>query len=245
MIAIQKFLSRVARKLSSISADLSRTFYQTPDEVRKAAWFSAGVEMTLRLDYDLDADSVVFDVGGYEGQWASDIFSKYGCTVHVFEPVKPFAEKIAQRFERNPKIHCHAIGLAGETKKLTIFVEAYASSVFKGGKQREEIALVDAVSFIEEHDLRRIDLLKVNIEGGEYELLDRLIDTGCIGRIVDLQVQFHDFVPEAEVRMQRLQEKLRATHHPTYQYPFIWENWHLNTPVTAKTESLVPVATAV
>ena len=31
----------------------------------------------LRLDYNLNENSVVFDLGGYEVQWASDIFSKY------------------------------------------------------------------------------------------------------------------------------------------------------------------------
>jgi hypothetical protein len=39
------------------------------------------------LEYDLNADSVCIDIGGYEGQWASDIFGRYGCTIHVFEPV--------------------------------------------------------------------------------------------------------------------------------------------------------------
>jgi hypothetical protein len=40
---------------------------------------------------------MVFDVGGYEGQWSSDIFSKYVCHIHIFEPVPEYAEQIASR----------------------------------------------------------------------------------------------------------------------------------------------------
>jgi hypothetical protein len=40
---------------------------------------------------------MVFDVGGYEGQWSSDIFSKYVCHIHIFEPVPEYADQIASR----------------------------------------------------------------------------------------------------------------------------------------------------
>ena len=70
--------------------------------------------------------------------------------------------------------------------------------------------------------------MKINIEGGEYDLLDRLITTGLVGKIDNIQVQFHEFVPNAKERMQNIQKKLSKTHTPTYQYEFIWENWKRN-----------------
>lgn len=36
------------------------------------AWKKNKGYQTHRLDYDLDEDSLVFDAGGYEGQWTSD-----------------------------------------------------------------------------------------------------------------------------------------------------------------------------
>lgn len=241
---VRKFLSRVARKVAAVSSWASRALYQTPDETRKAIWFRDGAEATLRLDYDLTAESIVFDVGGYEGHWASDLFSKYLCNIHVFEPVRAFDAKISERFARNPKIVCHPFGLAGETKKLTITVDAYASSVFKGVGQSEEIELVDIAQFVEQSSIRKIDLLKVNIEGGEYELLDRLITTGLIERVVDLQVQFHDFVPDAESRMKALQERVSVTHETTYQYPFVWENWRRKTALVAPDVAIATASSA-
>ena len=33
---------------------------------------------------DLNEKSVVFDIGGYNGQWTSEIFSKYCCAFSIF-----------------------------------------------------------------------------------------------------------------------------------------------------------------
>ena len=70
--------------------------------------------------------------------------------------------------------------------------------------------------------------MKINIEGGEYELLEYLLDTGLATQIINYQVQFHDFVPDAEARMTAIRERLSQTHTLTYQYEFVWGNWRFN-----------------
>jgi len=60
---------------------------------------------------------------------------------------------------------------------------------------------------------------------GEYELLEKLIETGLIGIFENVQVQFHDVAPDSHSRMERIQKALGKTHTPTYQYEFVWENW--------------------
>ena len=99
------------------------------------------------------------------------------------------------------------------------------SSVFKPGQEIQQIQLVRAADFIQQNDISTIDLIKINIEGCEYDLLDHLIESGISGDIVNIQVQFHPFVPDAETRMKRIQDQLSRTHRLTYQYPFVWENW--------------------
>lgn len=84
-----------------------------------------------------------------------------------------------------------------------------------------------ACDFFEENSIQRIDLMKINIEGAEYDLLDHLIQSGIVLRIKNIQVQFHDFVLDAERRMRCIQAGLACTHELTYQYPFVWENWRL------------------
>jgi FkbM family methyltransferase len=189
-------------------------------------WFEVRGDKTLRLNYDLNPDSLVVDVGGYEGQWASDIFSKYGCTIHVFEPVMDFASRIEERFSNNRRIIVHKCGLSDENLVTEIAVDKDSSSIYRQGNDARKIRLVKAIDFIRENHIARIDLMKINVEGGEYDLLDHLIDSGFVRHINDIQVQFHEFVPNAELRMTRIQKRLKETHFLTYQYPFVWENWH-------------------
>jgi FkbM family methyltransferase len=191
---------------------------------RVAPWFGDRGDETLRLDYPLTAASVVIDAGGYEGQWSADIVGRYGCTVYCYEPLTEFADAISRRFADEPRVHVYAAGLAAESRMDVIHVAADATSVFGAGRP-VEIRLIGVADAFRELAVDRVDLLKINIEGGEYELCEQLIATGLIERVVDLQVQFHDFVPAAQRRRDRIRRALAATHTVQYDYPFTWEGW--------------------
>ncbi|HSA06008.1 MAG TPA: FkbM family methyltransferase [Candidatus Gastranaerophilales bacterium] len=194
---------------------------------RCAPWFQINGDKTLRIDYDLNENSVVFDMEGYHGDWTADIFCKYGCFIHIFEPVQKFTDIIQTRFSNNNKIIAHNYGLAEDDKFISITMDEDASSTIKSSENTEEVKLVDTLKFFNEFNIEQIDLMKINIEGGEYDLLEYLIKTGLILKIKNIQVQFHSFVPNAEERMKNIQEKLSETHELTYQYEFVWENWRL------------------
>jgi len=171
---------------------------------------------------------VVLDVGGFEGQWASDIFGMYLCNVHVFEPVREHFESISRRFQRNKSIHIYPFGLGASHRKESIAVAGDASSFMRAqANEAELVEIVAASEFFDERFPGMIDLMKINIEGAEYELLEHLIGHGIIARLKNVQVQFHDFVPHAVERMREIQKVLGVTHKLTYQYPFIWENWRI------------------
>lgn len=192
---------------------------------RVAPWHLINGDKTLRLNYDLSADSIVFDIGAFEGSWSSDIFSMYTCQIYAFEPVKQFYEALIKKFAKNSKIKIYPFGLSGKSYQAEISVAAESSSVFKAGFVKESIRLVDIAQFINDQGISHIDLMKINIEGAEYDLLDRLIDANLISSIDNLQIQFHDFVPDAELKVKKLREQLAKTHQLTYQYDFVWENW--------------------
>ena len=223
---MQLFISKILNKLGWQLVKASKLFYVSSQEKRCIPWFSDNGDKTLRLDYPLNENSVVFDLGGYEGQWASDIFSKYCCFIHVFEPVEKFANQIQHRFAKNKKIFVHQFGLSDANKKLEIFIDGDSSSSFKTKDNNGQyIELIRAMDFVKKHEISIVHLMKINIEGGEYDLLEHLLESGFISNITNIQVQFHDFVPNAEKRMNKIQHELSKTHFLTYQYPFVWENW--------------------
>ena len=191
------------------------------------AWVRDCGDRILRLNYDLNGESLILDVGGYRGQWASDIFSMYLCTIHIFEPVSAFAEGIVKRFSKNPKIVVHKVGLSNKTRRAMISCEEDGSSTLKRETRTEEVVLVKASDFLQNIGIESVDLLKINIEGGEYDLLEHLLAVGFVGHCRNIQVQFHDLIPDASRRMRSIEEQLARTHYLTYQYPFVWENWRL------------------
>ena len=217
-------------KAGSLLVRVGQRMRGSPEHSRTMAWFRDRGDSTLRLHYDLDERSVVLDVGGYEGQWASDVYSMYCCTIHIFEPVAEFADSIRERFSRNPEIFVHSVGLSNEATTAEISVDRDNSSVYKRGGDTRVGRLVRASSFMRDHGIDRVDLMKINIEGGEYALLEDLLASGFVRKVGNIQVQFHDFVPNAELRMRAIQEELQNTHRLTYQYPFVWENWELQQP---------------
>jgi FkbM family methyltransferase len=179
---------------------------------------------TYRLDYPLDSTSVVVDVGGYKGQYASDVFGRFCCQVHIYEPVVAFAHGISERFAQNPNVRVHAYGLAGSARTERLAVRGDETSALNpeptGTEQIELKAAPDELRAI-----GRVDLLKLNIEGLEYEVLDSLLGAGLLPSIRFLQVQFHDFAPDAENRRERIRTQLGDSHVLAWDFPFVWESW--------------------
>ena len=223
-------ISHGLSRVGSLFQQASNKIHVTSHEMRVQSWFDIDGDKTLRLDYDtLGSDSIVFDLGGYEGQWTSDIFSKYCCNIHIFEPVPSCCSIIRRRFAHNQKIFVYDFGLSSTTNTAMINVAADKSSVFYGpNTEKLSINLVSISDFLRQSKISQVDLAKINVEGSEYDILEDLIASHRIQDFINIQVQFHNFVPDAEDRMRRIQEQLKKTHRLTYQYVFVWENWQLN-----------------
>ncbi len=197
----------------------------TLKELAHARWVTDCGDNTLRVNYAIQPSEIVIDLGGYEGQWASDIYARYLCTVHIVEPVAAYAANIRSRFKQNKQIHLHQCALGGRSGSLMVSVSGDASSAFKESGHTEFAPMFAFSDWVQNIGVDEIALLKINIEGGEYELMDHLISSGVVNRIRDIQIQFHDFVTDSDARMKRIQEGLESSHRLTYQYPYVWENW--------------------
>ncbi len=194
--------------------------------VRK--WLGMNGDKTLRLDYDLNEDSIVIDGGGYVGQWASDIYDKYKCTVHVFEPVTKYYDMISKRFENNDKVHVHKVGLSNDNKEIDISLSNDASSVHTTDGPKERIKLVDINEFFNGLGITKVDLMKLNVEGEEYNILDRVIEANMLNIFTDLQIQFHRYSDDHTPRKEAIEKEIKKTFTPTYEYDYVWVNYRKN-----------------
>lgn len=210
---------------NKIIQKLRLSFFPTDIEKELRKWYAEDVDEKLRYEYDLNSNSLVLDVGGYKGQFASDIYARYNCRVLVFEPVISFAEKIKKRFKLNPKIEVFTFALGSNDREEVISLIAEGSSLYRDSPDKATIQFVNVQEFFAEHKIKSVDLMKINIEGGEYELLPKLFEAGLISRIKNIQIQFHELESSSEISMNEIRNELLKTHSPTYQYKFVWENW--------------------
>jgi FkbM family methyltransferase len=213
---------------------LRRTVTRDVDALVQAR--AEGWNENLRYDYQLNEQSVVWDVGAFDGDFAHRINELYGAKIRCFEILPDKNEALVNRFEHADNVVVTGHGLGSRDRTLVGVTDAGASTstLVRGGEVVMRVA--DVATAL--HKDKRIDLMKINIEGDEYAVLNRLIDSNRILTVKELQVQFHDVivadgwyypVPNAEEEYQKVRERLYRTHHLTWGWPFTWESWELNT----------------
>jgi len=190
-------------------------------------WFRDMGDTTRLLNYNLNSDSVVFDCGGYMGNWSSNIYSKYECNIHIFEPLKEYQGYIKQLLGNNKKVQINKFGVSNQNRAANIYLQKDGSSEYL---VQDKDADYEAVKLKRLSDLidSNIDLIKMNIEGSEYEVVIDLINTKKIKFIDNLLVQFHsenDGIEGATNIRKDIHDSLKKTHKLSWNYEFCWESW--------------------
>jgi FkbM family methyltransferase len=188
-------------------------------------WFADKGDQTLRLNYPLNENSIVFDLGGFHGQWTDSIWEMYKCKIFTFEPIADLARGIKSKYVDNEKVNIYEFGLSNESKQLKINWSNDGSSFNTQMIRPIDCEVKSINEFIEQNKIEEIDLMKINIEGDEFPVLNSLIESGNVLKIKNIQVQFHSFIPNAVEMRKEIQNKLAKTHKQTYNYEFVWENW--------------------
>jgi len=182
-----------------------------------------GYNDLLTHDLGLTTDSVVLDFGGYVGDYAWAISNRYQCQVHIFEPVPKYANILHDRFVNRNEIHIHEYAVGDDGGLRTFRDSADGTGAFGDG-ERIHVSFRSAESLLDQMP-QKIDLIAVNIEGGEYELLPALGRVGLLARTNQLFVQFHLVGPDPIGHREMCRRLLRETHECRWSYDFVWESW--------------------
>jgi FkbM family methyltransferase len=139
------------------------------------------------------------------------------------------AHVIRSTFDPSLPIVLNAYGLSDKNCVADICVNAQGSSTFRFFKDKESmtIDLKDVFTVYEEKKRPKIDLLKLNVEGAEYEILPRMIETKVINHCNYVLVQFHNFIEGAEMKRNKICSLMAETHSVVFCFPFVWELWKL------------------
>jgi len=182
-------------------------------------------EYTLRLDYNLNEESIVFDVGGYLGWFSNEINNKYKPKIYCFEPINEYFLSLKSRFANFENINIFNLAISDKNSKDVIYVNNDASSMYIKTGNEIEIYCNTLDKIMSDNNINHIDLMEINIEGEEYALLEYMITNNLVIKCTDIQIQFHEIGDDCKKRYDYIKSELEKTHRLTYHSPFVWENW--------------------
>ena len=151
----------------------------------------------------LGANSVVYSFGvGDNLAWECSVVESLGLTLHAFDPTPASVAWVARQ-TLPPNLHFHPVGLAGHDGAVDFALPRrgsrfnYRAPVHLKGMSAETVSA--PVARLATHMKRLghewIDVLKLDIEGGEYAALDDLLTRRVPVR--QLLVEFHHHFPGA------------------------------------------------
>lgn len=179
---------------------------------------------------NIDENSVVLDVGAFTGDWAKHIIDRYNPTIYAFEPDPVNFRKLEEQAAVNSKLKPIFYGLGDKNQKVKISLKGLGSSIFTERDLTNDIKTADTEirsieSAWEELNLGTVDLMKINIEGAEFPLLEKMIQEKMLDKVTTFMIQFHEWHPKAYSRRRRILKELSKTHELVWDYNFVWEKW--------------------
>jgi FkbM family methyltransferase len=183
-----------------------------------------------------DKQKPVLVLGGYLGDSVQSFLSESPSRkILVMEPVKDFSNLMSERFANARNITILPYGAAGANGKRVLSISGEKSSEFSLLPLSEAVDVIDISQVISEHG--PFHVMEVNIEGSEYEVLHRLIETGQIEEIDVLLLQFHKIDASSATDKDEISKILSGTHSIQFEYEWIWERWDRKNIANLSTES--------
>jgi FkbM family methyltransferase len=210
--------SSLARRLYGLKLILKEGFTE------ESKWFILNREK-LKYQINLKEDGLVLDFGGYMGDFSANLLKmRPKLQFRIYEPVAQFACYCQHRFKNNSNIEVIASGVSSDGRNLRMFVDGprtkHDSSI-----HQESFKSVSINSVFD--TLEEIELVKMNIEGMEYECLKELKINGNLKKVKYLLVQFHNFDSNSEKEYRNITETIENTHISVFKYKWLWELYRI------------------
>lgn len=214
-----------AKRLEGINVGVFEANAYRPSFLR---FYHASKKAPILVDVDVPPGGLVFDVGAFDGGWTqrflkhADREGRADLRLIAFEPDP---SSVARFRVVDPRVDVRAYGLAESDQMVQMALAGQGSTIYAeaGDLGFTTVELRDVASVLEGET--RLDFVKVNIEGGEFALIDRLHETGWLQQTGTIIVQFHEFLPRAHRLRRRARRLLSETHDCTWDFPWVYERW--------------------
>jgi FkbM family methyltransferase len=143
---------------------------------------------------------IIFDVGANHGDWSAAASARFpNAAIHAFEIVPATYEYLEDTARRVPNIRPNPFGLADHTGLVEVSVDPNNDGVssildLKGIRELPQAAIPCAVRSADEYcrdqGIKKIDVLKIDVEGSENLVLNGFGDVWNDGNIGLVQFEY-------------------------------------------------------
>lgn len=147
----------------------------------------------------LEAASIVYSFGvGEDASFDLALIDRFGSTVHAFDPT-PRSRTWVDQQSWPAQFHFHPLGVAGQDGTLSLHAPpdpthvSYSPVQRKGSEEVVEVPVRTVRSLMADLGHQRLDLIKADVEGAEYDVIDDLLAHGP--RPGQLLLEFHHHLP--------------------------------------------------
>jgi FkbM family methyltransferase len=149
---------------------------------------------------NINKNSIVIDIGSNFGEVIDALLSTE-CEIHSFEPHPIFYNMIYEKYHQYNNVFLYEKAIWTSNTKKKLYYKR-SETALNGGSTLipektnihnlnlfKEVDCIDIVEFL--NKFKEVDLLKMDIEGAEYEILDKIFKTDTYKKIKSIYYEDH------------------------------------------------------
>ena len=181
---------------------------------------------------------IFLDCGANRGQSIIQAKKQFGddFEIHSFEAVPILYDKLIEKWKHDSKVYLYNNAVWDKKDKVKIYLSlgwSDSSTLYLEKKDRpitsniyNEIESIDISDFIQTNFLPEdYIILKLDIEGAEYDVLLNLIQTGVLGYVDELWGEWHDHTFDNQYYTNILQSKIIEIEKGLDYYNLEFKEW--------------------
>jgi FkbM family methyltransferase len=187
-------------------------------------WFLSNGEK-LKFTLDLEMNGLVLDIGAFKGTFTKKLMRNNPNNRYwLFEPIPKYFLSCKKQFEKMDNVSIHPLAVTSDGRSVNLSIRGLRSRV-----EENETPYLNTFSSVSITDVfkstHKVELLKLNIEGMEYEVLNELIAKNNLIKARYLLIQFHNFNVGDEKRYIEIQKSLQKDYENCFSFKWVWELW--------------------
>lgn len=183
-----------------------------------------GYTDVLFNDLKLKSSDSILVLGGYLGDSVDRWLEASSGLVMVVEPVAEYFQMLDSKFSGNPRVELFHLAVGDQNGMIEIYIDGMKSGSNAHSTLIQSAEIMAADDFLKKLPIKPT-VIEINIEGGEYLVMQNLFKSNLVEQVRTFLVQFHKYAYRDEIMRGEIREKLSATHAEIYCYEWVWERW--------------------